>query len=124
MVTKILSLLSANKLLIGAILIFIAFSYYQNSLIDNLNAKLDSKNSELIVLQLKANSLESDLALCHEKLKSQNAKIKAIEAKKPNESQIKEQVITQFKEMKVPVKDTTCETKLKFYERLINEMAN
>ena len=65
---------------------------------------------------------KSNLKACGDKLEAQNAKFKELQAKPPDAAGIKEKIVTKFKRIKEPLNDE-CQSKLRYYEELINEMS-
>ena len=65
---------------------------------------------------------KSNLKVCGDKLEAQNAKFKELQAKPPDAAGIKEKIVTKFKRIKEPLNDE-CQSKLRYYEELINEMS-
>ena len=118
---KILSMLSADKLFLGLSAFLLVLIYFKNGEISDLKKELELKNSELVLERAAGRIARSDLGVCKEKLSFQNAAIKALEAKKPDEAIIKENAAVKFQRIEVPVKDAECEKKLKFYKELMNE---
>ena len=118
---KILSMLSADKLFLGLSAFLLVLIYFKNGEISDLKKELELKNSELVLERTAGRIAISDLGVCKEKLSFQNAAIKALEAKKPDEATIKENTAVKFQRIEVPVKDAECEKKLKFYKELMNE---
>ena len=118
---KILSMLSADKLFLGLSAFLLVLIYFKNGEISDLKKELELKNSELVLERAAGRIARSDLGVCKEKLSFQNAAIKALEAKKPDEAITKENAAVKFQRIEVPVKDAECEKKLKFYKELMNE---
>lgn len=119
--SKFLSFFSSDKLFLGLSTFLLVLIYFKNGEISDLKKELELKNSELVLERTAGRIARSDLGVCKEKLSFQNAAIKALESKKPDEAIIQERTAVKFQRIEVPVKDDKCEKKLKFYEELLNE---
>ena len=89
---------------------------------DTMIEKISDLDMRLASEKISRDIEKSNLKACGDKLKSQNAKFKELQAKPPDAAGIKEKIVTKFKRIKEPLNDE-CQSKLRYYEELINEMS-
>ncbi|MGP1484901.1 MAG: hypothetical protein ACTTJC_02180 [Campylobacter sp.] len=106
---------------IGIIVVLCVNTYFLHQSNKSLNEKLTACQKQSANLHFEANLLKNDIEIAHQKLSFSNAKIKELEAKSPNESEISLKMASKFEKIKTPKKDDECEKKLKFYKELIDE---
>ncbi|MBR8461461.1 hypothetical protein KDE12_01165 [Campylobacter sp. faydin G-105] len=91
------------------------------------NTRLESEIKTLKNELLSAKSTEllatANLNDCKINLSLQNERIKALKTN-INQSKIKERVVTKFKTIQIPVNDSVCETKLRYYESLFKGLSD
>lgn len=111
----------SDKFYIGAIL-FLSFVvgvlYWLNN---NAVDKIDELTKKVALKEASNAVVVSNLETCNAKIELANTSLKALSVPKQDEAKIKERVITRVERVAVPIKDATCEEKLNFYERLLNE---
>ena len=114
----------SDKFYIGAIL-FLSFVV---GVLYWLNSRAADKIDELTtkIAQEKADNgvITADLQTCKTKIELVNVSLRALSVPKQDEAKIKERVVTRVERVAVPIKDSACEEKLNFYERLLNEANN
>ena len=89
---------------------------------DAMIEKISDLNIKLASEKISRDIEKSNLKACGDKLEAQNAKFKELETKMPDAASVKEKIVTRFKRIKEPLNDE-CQSKLRYYEELINEMS-
>jgi hypothetical protein len=107
-------------LLIVAILGLLALNHSRAGTIEDLR-------NELAAATAQGQIYAANLSECNARIDLQNAKFKEIalqnEKLKNAEPIIKKEVQTRYEKIEVPIKDSKCESKLKFYERIFKELS-
>ena len=124
--TAVASFAGGNKIwlaiicaLVGIIIGSCVFFKISN---DAMFEKISDLNIKLAAEKISRDIEKSNLKVCGDKLEAQNAKFKELQAKPPDAAGIKEKIVTKFKRIKEPLNDE-CQSKLRYYEELINEMS-
>lgn len=89
---------------------------------DAMIEKISDLNIKLASEKISRDIEKSNLKACGDKLEAQNAKFKELETKMLDAASVKEKIVTRFKRIKEPLNDE-CQSKLRYYEELINEMS-
>lgn len=93
----------------------------------NLKGKIEQLNKDLVFAKTQELISSSNLDACNAKIDLQNERVKEIalqnEKLKAAEPIIKKEVQTRYEKIEVPIKDSKCESKLKFYERIFKELS-
>nr|WP_314378062.1 hypothetical protein [uncultured Campylobacter sp.] len=93
----------------------------------SLKNKIEQLNKDLVFAKTQELISSSNLDACNAKIDLQNEKVKEIalqnEKLKAAEPIIKKEVQTRYEKIEVPIKDSKCESKLKFYERIFKELS-
>ena len=114
--SKVLSMLSADKLFLGLSAFLLILIYFKNGEISDLKKELELKNSELVLERTAGRIVKSDLGVCKEKIALQNAEFEALEVKKQDAIKEAKQAKARFEKLATPAKDAQCQERLKFYE--------
>ena len=93
----------------------------------SLKSKIEQLNKDLVFAKTQELISSSNLQACNAKIDLQNERVKEIalqnEKLKAAEPIIKKKVETKYEKIEVPIKDSKCESKLKFYERIFKELS-
>nr|DAS24721.1 MAG TPA: Protein of unknown function (DUF2570) [Caudoviricetes sp.] len=93
----------------------------------SLKNTIEQLNKDLVFAKTQELISSSNLDACNAKIDLQNAKFEEIalqnEKLKNAEPIIKKEVQTRYEKIEVPIKDSKCESKLKFYERIFKELS-
>ena len=93
----------------------------------SLKNTIEQLNKDLVFAKTQELISSSNLDACNAKIDLQNERVKEIalqnEKLKAAEPIIKKEVQTRYEKIEVPIKDSKCESKLKFYERIFKELS-
>ena len=88
----------------------------------NVKDKLEKERTKLALKEAESQIYAANLSECNSKISAQNEAIKsiALDMKKIRQSQagIRKELQTKYEKMEPPPKDSGCEKKLEYYERL------
>lgn len=92
----------------------------------SLKGKIEQLSKDIVFAKTQELISSSNLQACNAKIDLQNERVKEIalqnEKLKAAEPIIKKKVETKYEKIEVPIKDSKCESKLKFYERIFKEL--
>ena len=93
----------------------------------SLKNTIEQLNKDIVLAKTQELISSSNLDSCNSKIYIQNYRVKEIalqnEKLKAAEPIIKKKVETKYEKIEVPIKDSKCESKLKFYERIFKELS-
>ena len=93
----------------------------------SLKNTIEQLNKDIVLAKTQELISSSNLDACNAKIDLQNERVKEIalqnEKLKAAEPIIKKKVETKYEKIEVPIKDSKCESKLKFYERIFKELS-
>ncbi|QCD52512.1 hypothetical protein [Campylobacter sp. RM16192] len=133
LLSTLLKFVAGNKMwiIIISALVGVAIGLFilvktQDSRIDSLIKETARLQAEIKSEKTKHEISKADLQTCKSKIDLQNAEIKQIsidnERLKNIQPEIKKEVETKYRTIKVPAKDSKCEAKLVYYENLFKEL--
>lgn len=126
MLKSLLSLLpnlfKSNAIIYALLCFCVGVSFVTFSLNQKLSKQLNIANEKIGIYRLESELIRSNLNTCNAKIDEQNAKIKELEAKKPNLAKITTNV--KAKQSVKPPKNSECVEVKGYYERATQDLIN